>query len=121
MDKIKSYHAGWLFMVDFSDRKGCESRGNMPALVISTEQHNTVSQSVIVVPCTRQLKHSDWDQHVAIFAEDVEGVASPVIAMTEHVTEVDKSRLGRCIGSINSVDYDAVIDNLLTYTIRKER
>lgn len=117
---IKSYHAGWMYLVDLSGRKGCESQGDMPCLIISTEEHNALNGSVIVVPCTVQLRHCDWAQHVAIYNEQPGQPVQAMLAMTEHVTEIDKSRLGKCIGRINSVDYDAVVDNLLTHTIRKE-
>lgn len=117
--RYNSYHAGWMFYADLSG-VGSESKGNMLVLIISSELNNTLQDSVLVVPCTLQTRHANWEQHVAVFAEDSGGNQTPAIAMTEHTVAIDKSRLGRCVGKVNKVDYDAVIDNLLTYTIRKE-
>ena len=79
-----------------------EERGTRPCVVVSSELHNTVNKSVVVVPLTTQTNKAHWHEHHMC---NYHGTSDPTVAMCEHVREVDKRRIvGEMLGVMSAGD-----------------
>ena len=96
-----------------ADRKA-EERGRHYAVVISTELHNTVNRTVIVVPLTHNTKHAEWHEH---FKFDIDG--TELVAMCQHIRELDKSFInGDVVGQMGTADYEQMMKTLMVNTLQ---
>ena len=91
------FKPGDVVLADFGmQERGCEERGKRPAVVVSSELHNQVNRSVVVVPLTTQTSKLHWHEHTLVTQFD--GVIG--VAMCEHVTELDKSFISELVGRL---------------------
>lgn len=84
-----------------------EEQGRRPCVVVSSELHNQVNRTVIVVPLTKQLNKDYWHEHYRFQGINIIGES---VAMCEHIREVDKERCGTFIGRATDED----LKNILT-------
>ena len=104
-----------IYMVDLRfGRYGCEEAGLRPCLVVSSDLHNQVNKSCIIVPLTTQTDKAYWAEHRLLQYED--NVMS--CAMCEHIREVDKKRfIGDCIAMLEQESFDDIMKCIKEVTL----
>jgi mRNA interferase MazF len=90
---------GSVYLVRFDPSVGREIRKTRPAVVISNNHMNELAATVLVMPITAgQYSYYHW-----IAIEPPEGgIKKPSSIVTEQIRAVDKERLGRRLGAIDS-------------------
>lgn len=99
MDNIKR---GEIYYVNIPSATGHEMQKDRPGIIVSCDELNRSSPTVAVVMCSASYKR-DLPEHIAIRE-------TPVLstAMCEHIYTVDKTRLGRFMGSCSKSEMAAV-------------
>ena len=93
-------HKGDLLLVDFKKNEGSEQNGIRPAIVIQNNIGNTFSPTTVVCPLTTKKKGMDAT-HVTLQPEEC-GLLKPSVILCEQIRVIDKSRICKKIGSIES-------------------
>lgn len=81
---------GEIYMASIERKKGSETGGKRPVIVIQNDIANKYSPVVICAPITHRLKHMDLPTHVFLKDE----LKFPSIIQLEQITTLDKSKLG---------------------------
>ena len=111
------YNPGEVVFVDFGDRDGVTEKGVRPAVIVSSELHNQINRSLVVVPLTKQLNKSHWHEHAQVQILSKTKHYAPSVAMCEHVTEVDRDFVDNTIGYLSESDYRLVLKILKEVTL----
>jgi mRNA interferase MazF len=90
---------GDIFMADFTGAKGSEQGGPRPALVVSNNTGNRHAPTVIVAPITSRMKPA-LPTHLPI--SGIPALHEGSVVLLEQLRTIDKSRLGRYMGSLGS-------------------
>lgn len=104
---------GSIFYADLSGASGSEQDGVRPVLILQNNIGNRFSPTVIVAAITSKEKRS-LPTHVYLGRKF--GLSEPSIVMLEQVRTIDKSRLGRYVGSIDDKAMQNV-ENALTISL----
>ena len=94
---MKQIERGELYMVDLSPTVGSEQGGYRPAIILQNDVGNAHSPTTLICPLTTQTKRLGVTQVVLL--PDECGIAQRSTALCEQIRVIDKSRLGRRIGS----------------------
>lgn len=94
---MKDIRRGDLYYADLSNGLGSEQSGCRPVLVVQNNRGNRYSPTVIVAALTTKPK-KPMPTHVA-FRSGEAGLPSDSIVMLEQMQTIDKTRLGRYIGT----------------------
>lgn len=78
------FKQGDIVKIDFSPRKGHEQDGYRPAIVVSTEAFNKITNMIWVLPITGTM--DDFPGHIVL--ETVNGIISGNI-LCEHIRSID--------------------------------
>lgn len=110
---------GDIFYADLSPVVGSEQDGIRPVLIIQNDLGNKYSPTVIVVAITTKMKPK-LPTHVPI-SKGMFGLQKDSVILIEQVRTLDKVRLKRKIGTIDSITLDKVKEALkLSLNIRSE-
>ena len=90
---------GSTFFVNFGEREGSVQRGVRPAVVVSCEQGNRHSNTVIVAAITKVRKRVDLPVHVRV--ENTKGIAHCAIILLEQLMTVDKNQIVSYIAKLD--------------------
>ena len=96
---------GDLYYVSLDPVTGSEQGGLRPVLIVQSEKGNKTAPTVIVLPVTSQSKPV-LPTHVNLFGAC--GLTDGSIVLAEQLRTIDRSRLGRYIGSVNSLQLSVV-------------
>ena len=94
-----------VFLVRLDPATGAETAKTRPCVVVSPDELNRAVSTVIIAPMTTVLR--GWPTRVAITFQAKTGE----IAL-DKIRAVDKSRLVKRLGKLDSVTADAVLDTL---------
>ena len=94
---------GDIFWVDFDPSKASEIQKTRPSLVCSHDIMNENSSRVIVAPITSNLKKVYSFEYSIKDLSDVQGKI-----MLDQMRSIDKSRLGKKIGSLSIKDMQEI-------------
>ncbi|NBI16640.1 type II toxin-antitoxin system PemK/MazF family toxin [Neglecta sp. X4] len=97
---------GSIFYADLSGGIGSEQDGIRPVLIIQNDTGNKYSPTVIAAAITSKEKRSDLPTHVNLSVKF--GLRESSIVMLEQIRTLDKSRLGRYVGSIDDKTMQSV-------------
>jgi mRNA interferase MazF len=100
MAKKRSFpHRGSIYRVSLSPTVGHEIRKARPAVVVSNDHMNELAATVLIMPITTgQFGYYHW-----IEIDPPEGgLTKPSSIITEQIRSVDKQRLKRRLGEVNS-------------------
>ena len=107
-----AYRRGDIFIADLGKGVGSEQQGIRPVIVIQNDIGNMHSPTVIVAPMTTQgLKKQDLPTHC--FFDEIDGLNEPSMAILEQIRTIDRLRLRRYIGTVDSVTMNQ-IDRAIT-------
>ena len=104
--KYMEVRRGNIYYADLSGATGSEQDGIRPVLIIQNDTGNKFSPTVIVAAITSKEKRSDLPTHVYLSVEF--GLRESSIVMLEQIRTLDKSRLGRYVGSIDDKTMQSV-------------
>jgi mRNA interferase MazF len=93
---------GDVFWVDFDPTRGAEIQKNRPAVVVSADGLNRARRTVIVVPLS-----TGPDPRPPIVVE-TPSFGEKSVAVCDQLRAVDKSRLARQAGALDSSDVRAI-------------
>ena len=99
MEKDLLYKRGDLVYVNFSPVMGSEQDGIRPAVIIQNDIGNKFSPTLIVLPITSRNKKL-LPTHISI--NDIYGLPKKSIILVEQIRTVDKKRIMKKIGKIDS-------------------
>lgn len=104
--KYMEVRRGNIYYADLSGATGSEQDGIRPVLIIQNDTGNKFSPTVIVAAITSKEKRSDLPTHVYLSVKF--GLRESSIVMLEQIRTLDKSRLGRYVGSIDDKTMQSV-------------
>ena len=102
---------GDLYYADLGETVGSEQSGCRPVLIIQNNVGNRYSPTVIVSPLTKQYKKMMQPTHVALGRRF--GLTEDSVALHEQIRTIDRLRLRRYIGTVDSETMDQ-IDRAIT-------
>lgn len=103
---------GDIVWVEIPYAVGCEMMKDRPAVVVSNNAMNYTAQVVSVVYLTGSKQQADRPFHVEVESTTSVRHGSSV-ALCEHIYTVDKSRLGKIVGTCTGEEMDAIDNGIL--------
>lgn len=100
---------GEIYMASIERKKGSETGGKRPVVVIQNDIANKYSPVVICAPITHRLKHMDLPTHVFLKDE----LKFPSIIQLEQITTLDKSKFGMRICKLSSERMKEIDDAIM--------
>ena len=94
-------HKNEVYYADLSPVKGSEQGGIRPVLVVQNDVGNKVSPTIIVAAITSKKKKMRMPTHVSVVMEEGRLPKNSMVMM-EQIRTIDKSRIIRYVGKINS-------------------
>jgi mRNA interferase MazF len=91
---------GDMFYADLSPVVGSEQGGIRPVLIIQNNLGNKYSPTVIAAAITSQTNKAKLPTHIEL-GENMSGLKSNSVVLTEQIRTIDKSRLKEKIGHID--------------------
>lgn len=88
---------GEIYMADLTVSGGSEQGGVRPVLVIQNNTGNTYSPTVIIAPISSRMRKSRFPTHVNLHC-----LQCPSFVELEQIRTIDKRRLGRHLGRIDT-------------------
>ena len=88
---------GEIYMADLTVSGGSEQGGVRPVLVIQNNTGNTYSPTVIIAPISSRMRKSRFPTHVNLHC-----LQRPSFGELEQIRTIDKRRLGRHLGRIDT-------------------
>ncbi|MFA7267148.1 MAG: type II toxin-antitoxin system PemK/MazF family toxin [Candidatus Nanopelagicales bacterium] len=90
---------GAVIWVNLSPTKGREQQGHRPAVVLSSSDHlSIVEDLVIVLPCTTTSR--GWPNHVRVTGPT--GLEGETFAMTEQPRTISRNRISEVTGVVDA-------------------
>ena len=93
-------HRGDILYADLAGATGSEQDGIRPVLVLQNDVGNRYSPTVIVVPITGKKKRLDLPTHVNLSSRF--GLHHESMVMLEQIRAIDKSRISRFVGTVDT-------------------
>ncbi|MDL2301062.1 type II toxin-antitoxin system PemK/MazF family toxin [Lachnospiraceae bacterium OttesenSCG-928-D06] len=106
---------GDIFMVELGEGCGTEQSGTRPGLVLQNNTGNKHSPSLVIAALTCKMKKNKLPTHV--FLPEVDGQISGSTVLLEQIRTIDKERLIRYMGHIESESYMQQINKALCISI----
>ena len=97
---MNQIHRGDIYFADLGQTEGSEQRGYRPVIVIQNDIGNQFSPTVIVAPLTGRYKKMTMPTHVLLGKSY--GLTEDSIALLEQIRTIDRNRLRRFIGHVDS-------------------
>jgi mRNA interferase MazF len=98
MTESRKIKRGDIFYYDFGDNAGSIQCGNRPVLVLQAETFNQNAPTTIVAAITTVIKKQYMASHIVL--PDDTGLEQPSMVMLEQIRTVNKSDLGRYVGTL---------------------
>lgn len=105
---MKNIKRGEIYYADLRPVIGSEQGGIRPVLIVQNDVGNLHSPTTIVAAITSQ-KKNPIPTHVNIHKSEENGLKVDSIVTLEQVRTIDKSRIGKKIGKLNTEDLDNVM------------
>lgn len=99
---------GEIYYADLRPVIGSEQGGIRPVLIVQNDIGNLHSPTTIVAAITSKKKNS-IPTHVNIYKSEENGLKVDSIVTLEQIRAIDKNRLGKKIGKLNTEDLDNVM------------
>jgi mRNA interferase MazF len=96
----RKYLRGEIYITNFNPTVGSEQGGIRPALIIQNDIGNCHAPTLIVAPITSKPK-AELPVHLPV--GHVRGLAKTSTLLLEQIRTVDKSRMGKYVGTLNYV------------------
>lgn len=89
---------GDIYEIFLDPTRGSEQSGRRPAIILSGSGINQITNTVIVVPLTTQLKH--YRDNLILEPTEKNGLKKISEALPIHIRVIDKTRLKNKVGNI---------------------
>jgi mRNA interferase MazF len=103
---------GDVVLCDLNPVIGTEQAGIRPVVVVQIDRANAVSPHTIIVPFTSKIRRALLPSHVFV-PTGVGGLSQDSVILCEQIRVIDKSRIIRVIGHLDS-DYIVQLEVALT-------
>jgi len=104
---------GDIYWADLSPSIGSEPENKRPVVIVQRDSVNRSKfRTVIVVPLTKQTKHSLLPGNVLLKKGEA-NLPKPSLARGTHIMVIDKSRLLEKIGSLSNERTNEIINNII--------
>jgi mRNA interferase MazF len=103
---------GDVVLCDLNPVIGTEQAGIRPVIVIQIDRANAVSPHTIIIPFTSKIRRALLPSHVFV-PTGVGGLRQDSVILCEQIRVIDKSRIIRVIGHLDS-DYIVQLEVALT-------
>lgn len=88
-----------IFYADLGRNIGSEQCGIRPVMIIQNDVGNKFSPTIIICPLTSELKKVTMPTHVSLGKKF--GLAKRSMALLEQIRVIDRTRLGKYIGTVD--------------------
>lgn len=89
-------------------------QGDRPVVIVSNDMANTYSPIVTVVPLTTKTRKKRLPTHVAVYGYGLHGRN---LVLVEQITSIDRSRLQKRVGHIDSERVQQAISDAITVQV----
>jgi mRNA interferase MazF len=105
---------GDVIMVDLpsATTQGREQAGRRPAIAVQTDEEGQVLPTIMVVPLTSQLASLRFPFTLRIEPTATNGLSQPSVLLAFQLRAIDRVRVSRTIGRLESHDLDSLDDML---------
>ncbi|MEQ8189433.1 MAG: type II toxin-antitoxin system PemK/MazF family toxin [Candidatus Eremiobacterota bacterium] len=105
---------GDIYTIEMPPSNGHEQAGNRPAIILQNSQLKDKLPTVIIVPLTSQLTAQTFPGTFVIYPDSENGLSMNSVALIFQIRSIDKKRLKRRIGRLNSFHLTRIYNNLKT-------
>ena len=98
---------GDIYYADLSPVIGSEQGGVRPVLIVQNDIGNKYSPTVIAAAITSRQSKTDLPTHIEVNANDC-GLAKDSVVLLEQVRTIDKRRLKKKMGALQSSDMNKI-------------
>jgi mRNA interferase MazF len=102
---------GEVFLADLGSSSGHEQEGKRPVIICQNDLLNKVSQTVIVIPLTTNLKREEIPG-VVLIKKGEGGLDSDSVALCYQLRVLDKKRLKRQLGKLSEIVLEKVYNGI---------
>ncbi len=102
---------GDLWIVDLRPAIGWEVAKKRPALIISSDQINSISPLVVVIPISSQIPEVIGLEKIFLSKKEA-NLEKDSIVLVNQIRTVDKTRIGKKVGKISQQKLEEVEDAL---------
>jgi mRNA interferase MazF len=92
---------GEIYLTELEPTVGSEQAGTRPAVIVSRDSLNNSTDRVSIVPFTTYRGRRPVGPHQFLVRAELGGLRDDSVALCEQVRALDKSRLGRRLGSLH--------------------
>ncbi|MEQ8225783.1 MAG: type II toxin-antitoxin system PemK/MazF family toxin [Candidatus Eremiobacterota bacterium] len=103
---------GDIYTIEMPSSNGHEQAGTRPAIILQISQVNDQLPTVIIVPLTSQLAAQTFPGTFLIHPDTENGLSMNSVALVFQIRSIDKKRLKRKIGHLNTFDLTRLYENL---------
>jgi mRNA interferase MazF len=95
------FHRGDIVLCDLNPVIGSEQSGIRPVVIIQIDRANAISPHTIIVPLTTKIRRAILDSHF-LLRQGTAGLDRDSVVLCEQVRAIDKRRVIRLIGNLNT-------------------
>lgn len=105
---------GEVYWAELAPRSGSEQHGRRPVVVISHDAFNQTPgwRSVIVVPLSTSVAQAGRGPSAVLLSQGAAGLSKDSVALCHQVTTLDRAKLTRRIGELDSTELGQVEDGI---------
>jgi len=105
---------GEVYWADLVPRSGSEQQGRRPVIVVSHDAFNQTPgwRSIIVVPLSTSAAQAGRGPSAVLLPLGTAGLKQDSVALCHQVTTLDRSKLTRRVGGLNSTQLKQVEDGI---------
>lgn len=111
LKNTKQIKRGDLWIVDLRPAVGWEVAKKRPALIISSDQINSISPLIVVIPISSQIPEIIGSEKIFLSKKEANLEKDSAILVNQ-IKAIDKTRLGKKIGKISQDKLFEVEDSL---------
>jgi mRNA interferase MazF len=106
---------GEIWLAELNPIRGSEQAARRPVLILQNDSISRFTSTFLAIPLTTNLRRASLPTCV-LLPEGEGGLAKASVALCHQLRVLDKSRLIRCLGSVNELTLTA-IDRCVLFTI----
>ncbi|MEW6068161.1 MAG: type II toxin-antitoxin system PemK/MazF family toxin [Nitrospirota bacterium] len=103
---------GDIYLVEIPASGGYEQQGVRPAIIVQTSENIEKVPTVLVVPFTTQIKAANFPFTFIVKPDSSNNLTSTSVALAFQLRAIDKKRLKKKLGNLNSDDIQVLKQNL---------
>lgn len=97
------FQRGDICIADLNPVEGSEQSGIRPVIIFQNKEINLYSSTTIIIPLTTNLRRAELPSCVTIHPDE-NNLHEKSVALCHQIRVIDKTRIKKIIGSINSIN-----------------